>query len=198
MARVVVFLTLVTGLGGYGIQATQTTRTTQAAAVTEAAQAERDTQAAQTKRAGAVADGSSGYRASTDWLPGVATLTTRAAEHYVGSPYRWGGETPDGFDCSGFVQYVYALNGIPLPRLSRDQAQAGQPVEPALSELRKGDLVFFASAEAIDHVAIYAGDATIIHASLGRGAVGTDRLDRRDSWYAQRLVAARRVIDSPG
>jgi cell wall-associated NlpC family hydrolase len=127
----------------------------------------------------------------------VATMTIHTADRYVGVPYVWGGSTPqEGFDCSGFVQYVYGRNGIRLPRVSRDQARAGRWVVPDLSTLRDGDLLFFSGADGvIDHVAIYVGDHTILHSAASRGAVGYDRLDsRRGRWYATHLVAVRRVI----
>lgn len=127
----------------------------------------------------------------------VAALTIRTGDRYVGVPYVWGGSTPEeGFDCSGFVQYVFARNGIRLPRVSRDQARAGRRVVPDLATLRDGDLLFFAGADGvIDHVAIYVGDRTILHSAASRGGVGYDRLDtRRGRWYATHLVAVRRVI----
>jgi cell wall-associated NlpC family hydrolase len=127
----------------------------------------------------------------------VASLTLRTADRYVGVPYVWGGDSPsEGFDCSGFVQYVFARNDIRLPRVSRDQARAGRRIEPVISRLREGDLLFFAGADGvIDHVAIYVGDRTIIHAASSRGAVAYDRWDSRAArWYADHFVAARRVI----
>lgn len=129
----------------------------------------------------------------------AAALTIRTADRYVGVPYRWGGAAPsEGFDCSGFVQYVFAGSGVSLPRVSRDQARAGRWIPPDLSSLREGDLLFFATdRRVVDHVAIYVGDGTILHASASRGAVGYDRLDsRRGRWYVDHLVGARRVIDS--
>lgn len=140
----------------------------------------------------------SGRTRSAVGTAAAAELTIRTGDRYVGVPYVWGGASPDeGFDCSGFVQYVYARNGIRLPRVSRDQARAGRRVPPDLSVLHDGDLLFFAGADGvIDHVAIYVGDRTILHSSSSRGAVGYDRLDsRRGRWYATQLVTVRRVID---
>jgi len=83
------------------------------------------------------------------------------AMEYLGCPYVWGGESPSGFDCSGFVMYVYKKVGVRLPHSSRLQYGCGQPV--SRSELRPGDLVFFYSP--ISHVGIYIGDGQMIHAA---------------------------------
>ncbi len=83
----------------------------------------------------------------------------RIAMRYLGTPYRWGAEGPDAFDCSGFTQYVYRQVGIQLPRVSRAQISAGTRVSRA--ELRPGDLVFFGTP--IHHVGIYVGDGEMIH-----------------------------------
>ena len=118
------------------------------------------------------------------------------AERYLGVRYRWGGTSPKtGFDCSGFVQYVFAKHGTRLPRTSREQAALGQRVRPVWSALRPGDLVMFAEpGRRISHVAIYAGKRRIIHASGSGRKVRFDALDtKRGKWYARRLVAARRV-----
>jgi len=84
------------------------------------------------------------------------------AEKYLGVPYVWGGTDPDsGLDCSGLVQLVYRNLGIDLPRVSRDQAQAGRPVA-SLAEAQPGDLIAFNSP--VSHIAIYAGDGMMIEA----------------------------------
>ncbi len=84
----------------------------------------------------------------------------------VGVPYRYGGESPEGFDCSGLVQYAYRSAGISVPRTSRDQLQASAPV--ALAKAAAGDLVFFQSKD-YSHVGIYLGQGRFIHApSTGR------------------------------
>jgi peptidoglycan DL-endopeptidase CwlO len=127
---------------------------------------------------------------------GSAARVVPTAERYIGVPYRWGGTSPTtGFDCSGFTQYVFARNGLELPRTSRQQAQVGLAMPASWDALGPGDLVMFAEpGEAISHVAIYAGRRRIIHASSSGGGVRYDDLDtRRGQWYLQRMVAARRI-----
>ena len=121
-------------------------------------------------------------------------LTT--ADQYVGVPYTWGGNTPQsGFDCSGFTKYVFAKQGIQLPRTSREQARAGQGVALDFGAMLPGDIMLFAEpGEAISHVAIYVGSGQIIHASSGGGGVGyTDLNTMRGDWFVQNMVVARRL-----
>ena len=131
--------------------------------------------------------------------PADARLGARViptAESYLGTPYRYGGDTPaTGFDCSGFVRYVYAKNGVSLPRTSRAMATSGTRLKPDFAALKAGDLVMFAEkGEAISHVAVYAGGDRIIHASSSAGRVRYDDLDsERGQWFKRRIVAARRV-----
>ena len=106
------------------------------------------------------------------------------AQQFLGVPYVWGGSSPRGFDCSGFVQYVYAQKGIHLPRTADIQATAGQPVSK--SELQPGDLVFFAGDYVnISHVGIYVGNGQMIHASSTHGIAYDDLgRDYRVAHYA--------------
>ncbi|WP_303816594.1 NlpC/P60 family protein [Selenomonas ruminantium] len=98
------------------------------------------------------------------------------AQQFLGVPYVWGGSSPNGFDCSGFVQYVFAQKGIHLPRTADIQATAGRPVSK--SELMPGDLVFFAGDYVnISHVGIYVGNGQMIHASSSHG-IAYDSLSR--------------------
>ncbi|WP_040412202.1 NlpC/P60 family protein [Desulfosporosinus sp. OT] len=92
------------------------------------------------------------------------------AKQYLGVRYQWGGSTPEtGFDCSGFVSYVFGKNGITLPRVSVDQYNVGTKV--AFEDLQPGDLVFFsfASNGVVSHVGIYLGDGQFINASESKG-----------------------------
>lgn len=123
----------------------------------------------------------------------AAVLST--ADRYVGTRYVYGGTTPDGFDCSGFIQYVFRQHDVALPRTSRQQASAGVRVAPSVAQLRPGDLVFFAQRETIDHAAIYAGGNRIIHSSSSARGVQYDDLSTpRGQWFVKRMVAARRVV----
>lgn len=117
-------------------------------------------------------------------------VVQRAAD-YLGTPYRHGGTTPNGLDCSGLTLTVYRSVGIQLPRSSRDQARVGSPVPR--EELTVGDLVFFGSgSSSISHVGIYAGDGEFIHASTRARSVRFDRLDNK--YFSKRYVTARRVL----
>lgn len=128
----------------------------------------------------------------------AGAMVVARGEEYLGVPYKWGGSTPSGFDCSGFVQYIYRDQGVSLPRTSRQMAHAGAPVPADVSWLREGDLMLFASnGSRIDHVAIYAGDNQIIHSSSSGNGVRYDDLgSSRGRWYVNHMVAARRVTDN--
>ena len=123
----------------------------------------------------------------------------RTARRYVGVPFRLGGTTPRAFDCSGFVRYVFAQHGIALPRTAHEQAAFGSA--PSVRELEPGDLLFFYGGRGAQHIAIYAGNDSIIHASSGGHRVKLDRLpgaaDRR-SWFGRRLIAVRRILPLDG
>ena len=126
----------------------------------------------------------------------TAARVLGVADKYVGVKYTWGGNTPSsGFDCSGFTKYVFASQGIQLPRTSREQARAGQGVPLDFSAMIPGDIILFAEhGEAISHVAIYVGSGEIIHASSGYGGVNyLDLNTTRGDWYVQNMVAVRRL-----
>jgi cell wall-associated NlpC family hydrolase len=156
----------------------------------------------------------SGHRASVRATPVARRTPTRAtrapaattasaarvlatAKRYVGTRYRFGGGSPAaGFDCSGFVQYVFRRNGIQLPRTSRLQASAGSTAPLDVASLLPGDLLLFASrGTQINHVAIYVGDNRILHSTAGAGGVVYDDLSTpRGRWYLARHVVSRRVL----
>jgi cell wall-associated NlpC family hydrolase len=126
-----------------------------------------------------------------------ASAVMSTGNAYLGTRYQYGGTTPQsGFDCSGFVQYVYRKNGVTLPRASREQARAGRSLPAKLDGLRAGDLLFFSqTGGGVDHVAIYAGNDRILHSTSSGGGVRYDDLGSpRGRWFTDRLVAARRVL----
>jgi cell wall-associated NlpC family hydrolase len=109
---------------------------------------------------------------------------------YLGVPYVFGGTSPSGFDCSGFVQYVFAQEGIYLPRTADAQYECGYAV--STSELVPGDLVFFSTYDVgASHVGIYVGDGNFINASSSRG-VSIASLS--SSYWSSTYIGARRVM----
>jgi cell wall-associated NlpC family hydrolase len=137
------------------------------------------------------------YPASTTTSASAARLID-VADNYLGVRYVYGGTTPSGFDCSGFTQFVFAKNGVRLPRTSREQAQVGLALAPEWRAVAPGDLVMFAEdGERISHVAIYAGHNRIIHSSSSGGGVRFDDLStQRGEWFVDHMVAARRITFS--
>ena len=128
--------------------------------------------------------------------PLSSTKTSKASaiiatgKQYIGVKYVYGGTTPSGFDCSGFVQYVFAKNGITLPRVSRDQYQVGTSV--SFSNLKAGDLVFFSVAKngAVDHMGIYVGNGQFINASSSKGVT----IYTLGTYWKSTFVGAKRVL----
>ena len=117
----------------------------------------------------------------------------QTAQRYIGIPYKWGGESArEGFDCSGLTMTVYRVNGLNLPRTSRQQWQAGRPI--STGQLQKGDLVFFATSggKRVSHVGIYAGNNKFIHAPSHGKTIRTASLSSK--YYKKHYVGARRYL----
>lgn len=112
---------------------------------------------------------------------------------YIGRPYHYGGTSPKGFDCSGFVRYIFNASGITLPHNSARQYNQGVKVEKA--SLITGDLVFFhtGGSKRINHVGIYIGDSKFIHAATRRG-ISVNNLNEK--YYKKCYSGARRIIET--
>jgi cell wall-associated NlpC family hydrolase len=119
-----------------------------------------------------------------------ADAVLKTASGYIGVPYRFGGESPRGFDCSGYVKYVFEKHGKKLPRTADAQFTAGTSVDK--SKLKEGDLVFFTTyAKGPSHVGIYYGGNKFIHASSSRGIMISGM---NDYYWKGRYVGARRIL----
>jgi cell wall-associated NlpC family hydrolase len=150
-------------------------------------------------------DVESGEVASTDELaarfPSTPEAIARSAERYfVGASYLWGGVTPWGADCSGFVQAIYALHGVTLPRDAWQQALEGSDAGRDVGTLRAADLLFFSDRpdRHVTHVGLALGDGRMAHVALGRGGFAVERLDEpRDAFVRsllERLLFAKRIL----
>jgi peptidoglycan DL-endopeptidase LytE len=126
------------------------------------------------------------YHAPAWYAPRIEPVV-ETAYRYLGVPYVWGGTTPNGFDCSGFVQYVFRLNGKELPRTARQMyQQVGSPT----SEPEVGDLVFFARGKDF-HVGIYLGDRQFISATSSHG-IRVDQLT--SAYWGGRYIGAKKIL----
>jgi len=123
----------------------------------------------------------------------AANAVLMRAISLIGTPYRWGGNTPEGgFDCSGLVNYVFRdMLDLKLPRTSRELA-AYQGPRIAKDRLATADLVFFGNGGKVSHVGIYLGDGRFIHAPSSGGTVRVEQLDTR--YWTPRYSGARRVL----
>ena len=118
----------------------------------------------------------------------IARNLTRDALKFLGTPYVFGGTTSSGFDCSGFVQHVFAMLGVTVPRTADAQYYAGRRVKGGM---KAGDLVFFQTYEpGPSHVGIYLGHGKFVHASSHGVMVSS----LSDSYWSERYLGAKRVI----
>jgi cell wall-associated NlpC family hydrolase len=133
-----------------------------------------------------------GARGDSSASPGRVQSVLSRALALLGTPYRWGGTSPEGgFDCSGLVGYVFrnAL-GIELPRVSREMAKTGELVA-SKAQLVKGDLVFFGKSGTVDHVGIYVGDGKFVHAPRTGRDVTVSTLET--GYWGAKFLQGRRV-----
>ncbi len=118
----------------------------------------------------------------------IASSLTRSAMRFLGTPYVFGGSRPGGFDCSGYVQHVFAMIGLHLPRTADAQYDAGHRI----AAMAPGDLVFFHTyAPGVSHVGIYLGNDKFIHSSSSHGV---SIASLHNSYWAPRYLGAKRVV----
>lgn len=122
----------------------------------------------------------------------LRSRVVETAKSFLGTPYRWGGNGPNVFDCSGFTKYVMKMFKVELNRTSQQQAKQGKYV--ARSDLRPGDLIIFDKSHG--HVGIYIGDGNFIHASGTQTRPDKVKIDSlTSSYYSGRYAMARNVLD---
>jgi len=133
-----------------------------------------------------------GHRAPPEEISETRREIVLEALGQIGRPYRYGGTTPEGFDCSGLARYVYAQSGVELPRSTGEQHSAGKVVD--LDEAQPGDLLFyrFKRGSRVDHVAIYLGEGKAVHAPVNGRKVLVASVD--DPSWTKRFVDVVRVI----
>ena len=129
-------------------------------------------------------------RAAAGGIDGYALAGT--ALSLRGAPYRNGGADPNGFDCSGFTQYVFSQHGMSLPREVREQYRLGKTIGP--QDLEPGDILFFTTTDpGPSHVAIAIGGDQFVHAPSSTGVVRVERLS--SSYWSPRFLGARRLAN---
>ena len=165
------------------IQAAERARELQAAAAAQARLANQQS-TAEVAVVGAAATTAEGISVAPPSQYGGAV---GIAMQYLGTPYVWGGSSPGGFDCSGFVMYVFSQMGAGLPHNAAAQFGSGVPI--SRDQLAPGDLVFF---DGLGHVGIYIGGGQFVHAPHTGDVVKVSSL--ADSWYASTYVGARRIL----
>jgi len=127
------------------------------------------------------------FAAHSEALTSQRQEVVRSARAMVGTPYRYGGASPEkGFDCSGLVHYIYLQAGREVPRTVSQQKKFARPVK--LPGVRPGDLLFFDTSADGGHIGIYLGEGRFIHAPSTGGSVRIDRLD--NAYWRSRVLGA--------
>ncbi|MHD0644208.1 C40 family peptidase [Pseudomonas aeruginosa] len=136
-----------------------------------------------------------GKKVTTEKPKSPASEVIMEAIGLIGTPYRWGGTSPEtGFDCSGLINHVYGdAIGVDLPRSSRDMAAMKDAKSVTRDKLKAGDLIFFSSrGKRIDHAAIYVGDNRFVHSPSRGGRVRLDSL--AEAYWNRAYRSAKRVL----
>jgi cell wall-associated NlpC family hydrolase len=124
----------------------------------------------------------------------LASRVVTLAKQYEGANYKYGGQGPKSFDCSGFTQFVYSKAGVSIPRRSKDQARTGKKI--SIRHAKKGDLIILTKGRKVQHVGIVSaaknGDLFVTHASTSKGVI-TENMSSSSYWKS-RLRFARRVL----
>jgi cell wall-associated NlpC family hydrolase len=123
--------------------------------------------------------------------PHPADIVSQIAVSMIGAPYRYGGSSPEGFDCSGLVYYAHVKAGVPVPRTAAEQHAQSRTV--ATQQLQPGDILFFDTSWRYGHVGIYVGNGEFVHAPSSGKRVS--RASIREGYFAKRLKKAGRLID---
>lgn len=140
------------------------------------------------RAANSSANGTSSGSASTPTDLGQQIATY--AQQFVGYPYVYGGSSPSGFDCSGFMQYVFSQFGYSINRTATAQLANGYYV--AYEDLRPGDIIYFGYGSTASHVGMYIGNGQFVHAE--NSSTGVVITDLSVSWYANRYLCAHRIV----
>lgn len=133
---------------------------------------------------------------TTASFPASADEVSISAMSLIGTPYIWGGNTPDsGFDCSGLIVYVYNGAGIKLPRTTTAMSGLSKPTVKR-SALKTGDLVFFATSggRKVSHAGIYVGNGRFVHAPSSGGVVRLNNLN--ESYWSKTFLSGKRIIQN--
>lgn len=127
---------------------------------------------------------------ATGSVPSLGQRIVASAMAEVGKPYRYGGNGPDAYDCSGLVRFAHGAQGIVVPRTTEGQFRAARAVP--VDRIAAGDLLFFRfDGPKVSHVAIYAGEGRFVHAPQSSRPVEVRSLD--EPWYRSQLVGAGRL-----
>jgi peptidoglycan endopeptidase LytE len=135
----------------------------------------------------AIIDADGAYHAPAWYAPKPQSSIIQTAYNYLGVPYAWGGSSPNGFDCSGYVGYIFQQSGVKLPRTSVEMYDS---VGTKVNDLQEGDLVFFAEGRRTSHVGIYLGNEQFISATSS-GGVSVESITT--GYWGKKFVGAKRL-----